>query len=326
MLQRGGATLAPATAIETTRKDETVRVQQERGRTAQIILFADIVGSTALYEAIGDERAHARITAGMDCMKQVALARHGCVAAELGDEVMCFFDDPTDGAAAACEMHARFRAEFPADGAVPAMKLRIGMHYAETGGSADDLATGPGKIAHWAARNAKPEQTLATGPVIEALPRLFRATSRYVDDETLEFVSVEHLALHEIIWDIDAITVASDTAGLPGEHRLTEVRFSAGEQVVVVNAERPSISAGRGAQNDLVLEQELVSRQHFTVQFSRGRCMLTDRSTNGTFVTPDGGQRMELRHDSLVLVGSGTIDLGSAQRQGDYATLRYTCA
>jgi hypothetical protein len=162
--------------------------------------------------------------------------------------------------------------------------------------------------------------------VIEALPRLLRATSRYVDDETLEFVSVEHLALHEIIWDTDAITLASDTAGHQGEQRLTEVRFTTGEQVIVVDAGRPSISVGRGAQNDLVLPQELVSRQHFTVQFSRGRCTLTDCSTNGTFVTPDGGQRLELRHDSLVLVGSGTIDLGSAQRQGDYATLRYTCA
>lgn len=303
-----------------------LRARQDSGKSAQVILFADIVGSTALYDSLGDARAHARVAAGMDAMKQIAGAREGWVAAELGDEVMCFFDDPTNGAAAACEMHARFRAEFPAADGAPAMKLRIGMHYAKTAGRAEDFATEHAKVAHWAARHAKPEQTLATRPVIDALPRLFRATARYVDDETLELPAREHLALYEIVWDIDAITVTSERPPGPDGHRYTEVRFTAGEQVLVVNAGRPSLSVGRGAHNDLVLSHDLVSREHLTVHFSRGRCTLTDRSTNGTFVTPEHGERLEVRHDSLVLSGSGTIDLGSSLRQGDFATLRYTCA
>jgi adenylate cyclase len=296
------------------------------GSPHQVILFADIVGSTALYEAIGDELARELTGACLDLMKTVARERRGRVAAELGDEIMCFFDDPADAAAAACDMHARIEGAFPGDERYPALKLRIGMHCGAVAGNRDDLVGETAKIAHWAARNAKAEQSLATMPVIEALPRIYRAVSRYVDDETWNFVSFEHVALYEIIWDVDSITVASASQTRPEEHRYERVSFSSGNHTVVVNVDRPVISVGRGAQNDLVLNNELVSRLHFTAQFSRGRCSITDKSTNGTFVTPATSGRQSIRHETSILIGQGIIELGSAKRQGDFATLHYVCS
>lgn len=292
----------------------------------QVILFADIVGSTALYETIGDALAREVTGACLDLMKAVAHERHGRVAAELGDEIMCFFDEPADAAAAACDMHARIEGAFPGDARCPALKLRIDMHSGAVVGNRDDLVGETAKIAHWAARNAKAEQTLATLPVIDALPRIYRAISRYVDDETWNFVSFEHVALYEIIWDVDSVTVASASQTKPEEHRYEQVVFSDGSQTVVVNAERPVISIGRGAQNDLVLPNELVSRLHLTAQFSRGRCSITDKSTNGTVVVPETGGRQAIRHETCVLGGRGSIELGSAKRQGDFATLHYVCS
>ena len=86
------------------------------------------------------------------------------------------------------------------------------------------------------------------------------------------------------------------------------------------------ISVGRGPQNDLTLPNELVSRLHFTAQFSRGRCTITDKSTNGTFVVTEDGSRQAVRHETFTLGGRGTIELGSAKRQGDFATLHYVCS
>ncbi len=293
--------------------------------TQQVIVFADIVGSTSLYETIGDEAARELTARCMARMVAVVEARQGRVTAELGDEIMCFFLDPAEAAAAACELHARIGEEFPGAAEIPALKLRIGMHYGSVVGDTDDLMSETAKIAHWAARNAKAEQTLATVPVIDALPRIYRAVSRYVDDETWNFVSFEHVALYEIIWDVEAITAASIEKTRPEDRRWELVSFAVGGDSVAVSAERPVISIGRGTQNDLTVKNDLVSRQHFTAQFSRGRCTITDKSTNGTFVMPAGGGRHEIRRDTFPLSGSGVIVLGSPLQHGDVIAIQYVC-
>ncbi len=295
------------------------------GPAQQVVMFADIVGSTSLYESIGDEAAREITARCMTRMSEVAQAHQGRITAELGDEIMCFFAEPADAAAAACELHAKIAETFPGGGDVPALKLRIGMHYGSAVGEKDDLMSETAKIAHWAARNAKSEQTLATVPVIDALPRIYRAVSRYVDDETWNFVSFEHVSLYEIIWDVEAVTAASVDQSRPEERRYELVSFSAGGDAVVVSADRPVISIGRGAQNDLTVKNDLVSRQHFTAQFSRGRCTITDKSTNGTFVMSDDGGRHEIRRDTFPLSGRGVIVLGSAQRHGDAVAIQYAC-
>ena len=288
-------------------------------------MFADIVGSTSLYETIGDAAARELTGACITRMVEITQQHQGRVTAELGDEIMCFFFEPADAAAAACELHARIGEEFPGDDRQPPLKLRIGMHYGNVVGVKDDLMSETAKIAHWAARNAKGEQTLATVPVIDALPRIYRAISRYVDDETWNFVSFEHVALYEIIWDVEAITAASVEKARTEERRYELVSFAVGGDTVAVSAERPVISIGRGTQNDLTVKNDLVSRQHFTAQFSRGRCSITDKSTNGTFVLPAGGGRHEVRRDTFPLIGSGVIVLGSPQQQGDVVSIQYVC-
>lgn len=291
----------------------------------QVVLFADIVGSTALYDRIGDERAREITARCMHCMSSEVAAHGGRVAAELGDEIMCFFEEPAAAAAAACGLHARIAEVRGADGEASALKLRIGMHVGSVYGDADDLMSEVAKIAHWAARNAKAEQTLATLPVIEALPRVYRAVSRYVDDETWDFVSYGHVSLYEIVWDVEAITAAAVDPERAADQRYEFVSFAIGEQTVVVSAERPVISVGRGPQNDLTIKDDLVSRQHFTAQFSRGRCTITDKSTNGTFVIGADGVRHEIRRDTLPLSGSGLIVLGSRPEGCETAAIRYVC-
>ena len=86
------------------------------------------------------------------------------------------------------------------------MSMRIGLHYGEIPAEGGVLVSETTKIATWAASNAKAEQTLATRHLIDQLSRIFRAVSRYVDDETWNFVSLEHVELYEIIWDVESIT------------------------------------------------------------------------------------------------------------------------
>lgn len=291
----------------------------------QSILFADIVGSTALYDSLGDAEAR-RITGTILArMTEIIVAKNGRVTAELGDELMCIFVQPADAAAAACEIHSRIGEEFTHPSTGNRMRLRIGIHYGSVLGHKDDLMGETAKIAHWAASNAKGDQTLATLSVIDALPRIFRAVSRYVDDETWNFVSFDHVALYEIIWDVESITAAAAEQAGPSPRRYSRVTFTLGGDSISINAERPVVSVGRGTQNDLTVKHDLVSRQHFTAQFSRGRCTVTDKSTNGTVVIPDTGPRQTVRRDTVPIAGSGLIVMGVPNEEAAELMIRYEC-
>ncbi|MDA0821134.1 MAG: adenylate/guanylate cyclase domain-containing protein [Proteobacteria bacterium] len=292
----------------------------------QTIMFADLVGSTSLYEAHGDVAAR-RIVA--DCLavaKQATTYHRGEILAELGDEVMASFNDPGDAAAAACDIHAKMQETLEdrkSTGTGP-LRMRIGMHYGPVLGRDASMASDTAKIAHWAANNAKPEQTLATSALIDVLPRIFQAVSRYVDDETWNFISIEHMAIHEIIWDVESVTAYSGEIPTLSSQRCAGFRFTYRDKSVTVDANRPVIAIGRGSNNDLIVSHDLASRQHVSAQFSRGRCTVTDNSTNGTVVyaAPEITGH-PLRRDSITILGHGTILLGQPGELGEEDVVRY---
>ncbi len=269
-------------------------------------MSADIVGSTALYEAVGDERAQQIIAECFVTVKSDCSEHKGHVVAEVGDELMVVFSDPTEAASAASEIHVNLNDKYKDDDERN-IRMRIGLHYGPTPPGGQLLRSETSKIAKWSASKAKPEQTLATGAVINELPRLYRAVARYVDDETWDFVSLEHVELYEIIWDVESITAYAGEKPVIDAQGYDSVIFSHGGASVVLSARRPVISIGRGDQNDLVVKEDLVSRQHLSAQFSRGRGTITDNSTNGSVVVTGDADRYELKRESFRLLGSGII-------------------
>ena len=290
----------------------------------RVIMFADIVGSTVLYDSLGDREARALIRQRLQAVREIAAAQTGEVVVEIGDEVMCFFDTADAAAAAACEMHERMSESCKADGRD--VQLRVGIHAGKLEGNADDLIGETAKLAQWAARHAKPEQTLLTRTVFESLPGVFQAVSRYVDDETWNFVSLAHMELYELVWDVEAVTAFKGETLPEIGNRYAEVRFVYAGTEYVVNEERPVISVGRHASNDIVITHDLVSRQHFSVQFSRGRCTITDNSTNGTFIVNDSQEKIPVRRETFPLVGAGRIYLGEPSEAKERYTIRFSCS
>ncbi len=290
----------------------------------QVIMFADIVGSTALYESLGDGEAQRVISECLSLAKESTNGHAGTLVTELGDEIMTVFTDPGDAAAAACEIHAKMT-ETKIKGAEDTiLRMRIGLHYGPVSPDNDAMMSETSKIAHWAASNAKPEQTLGTAAVIDNLPRIYQAVSRFVDDETWNFVSIEHMALHEIIWDVESVTAYSGEMPTLDTQRCAGVTFTAYGNSVTVNADRPVISIGRGKENDLIIRNDLASRQHLSAQFSRGRCTITDNSTNGTVIfSKDDKSSHALKRESYTLDESGTIVLGQPSEVDDRHIVRF---
>ena len=71
------------------------------------ILFADVVGSTQLYELLGDDRARETVQQCLGVMKQATEHYGGTVIKTMGDEVMSTFPSADDALNAANQMQQR---------------------------------------------------------------------------------------------------------------------------------------------------------------------------------------------------------------------------
>ena len=83
-----------------------------------------------------------------------------------------------------------------------------------------------------------------------------------------------------------------------------------GDKVIKVDQNRPRITLGRQSHNDVVVNDIRVSRTHARIECRRGKFVLIDNSSNGTYVNIQGGKSISLRHDETPLTGNGIISLG----------------
>jgi class 3 adenylate cyclase len=90
------------------------------------LLFTDLRGSTAMYEAVGDARAYSVVRDHFGVLFEVVRKRRGAVVKTIGDAVMAAFNDPADAVAAALEMHDALHARNKTL-TVPVV-LKVGVH------------------------------------------------------------------------------------------------------------------------------------------------------------------------------------------------------
>ena len=90
----------------------------------------------------------------------------------------------------------------------------------------------------------------------------------------------------------------------------TRLTLTFRDSSVVVSDRKKSINIGRADDNDLVVKGNLISRIHAKVEMRRGKFMLIDQSTNGTFISGEGGNDVFVRRDDSELHGHGIIGLG----------------
>lgn len=67
---------------------------------------------------------------------------------------------------------------------------------------------------------------------------------------------------------------------------------------------------GRGADCNMTIEDDMVSRQHCVLGYTEGKFTLTDQSTNGTFIRFGRSKPVRLHNETMLLTGSGCFKLG----------------
>jgi len=83
------------------------------------------------------------------------------------------------------------------------------------------------------------------------------------------------------------------------------------DQVIEVNKKRSIVTMGRHPDNDIVINNKLVSRSHAVILCRRDRFVLIDESKNGTFIRTEEGKDTAVNRDmEFRLSGQGLISPG----------------
>ncbi|GAA5167012.1 hypothetical protein GCM10025770_24960 [Viridibacterium curvum] len=79
---------------------------------------------------------------------------------------------------------------------------------------------------------------------------------------------------------------------------------------LLVSEFKPVLLAGREEANDVVITDRRASRQHARIEWRKGRFMLIDSSTNGTYLVDAQGAEVLLKHGECELPTHGRIGCG----------------
>lgn len=302
-------------------QDDPVAPQQQ---VAASVLFADICGSTRLFEEYGDLRARQIETRVLDAFAARTAARDGTVIKTIGDEIMSRFPDAEQAVRAACEMHRAVK-EDPMLAEL-GIACKIGLHYGPVLLENNDVFGDAVNVAARMVSLSKADQIITTRETVGNLPADLGQITRSIG---LSWVrgKQDEMELFEVIWqDSNCLTQMSSGA----QEALRSLFYS---RLILEHRGRrfelmPSAQAftmGRGERSSLMVDRDLVSRSHADIQFRQGKFVLADHSTNGTYLLLDNGARFFVRREEFALYDRGVISLGQVVLDNNPDLIRYQC-
>jgi class 3 adenylate cyclase len=275
------------------------------------VLFADISGSTALYECRGDEMARRLIAQCIAVMLREMQAHNGTLVKTIGDEIMCTFASAEDALLAACAMQnavekGQFESGFP-------MHIRVGFHYGDVIREEGDVFGDTVNVAARVAAITRASQIMTTQAVVDALTPESREKTRQI--MRAEFKGKqEQFDISLVVWEMD--DMMSTRIGTPAFRKtpdnIDELLLRYRDQILKINKERRSVVLGRGDACDLIVMNNYASRQHLRIELRFGKFVAVDQSTNGTYARFEDGHVTRLLREEINLHGKGSLSLGQS--------------
>ena len=290
-------------------------------QSAGCVLFADVSGSTKLYEVVGDAAAHAAIDLCVKLFANITEEHGGRVIKTIGDEVMAIFPDAASAGRAATDIQLGIAGMPPVDKV--RLGVRIGLHYGPVvereGDVFGDTVNLSARLTEMAARG----QIITSLETVERLGDLQR-----LDCRKLYAIPVKgkekDVQICEILWtDVDDATQLA-APRTRNEKASMVLRVTYRERIIVLPNDRKTLVMGRDATADLVVAERMASRMHCELEARQGRFFLTDRSANGTWLSIDGAAEVVLRREESMLHGHGFISLGQP-RASSTELVEFTC-
>lgn|SRR3990167_1013754 len=278
----------------------------------QTILFADVSGSTRLFETKGDVEARRLIAAVLDALSIVCVGHGGRVIKTIGDEIMCTLPTAMSGLLAACDMQRKMSRDI--NFVRENLAVRIGFHHGNALEENDDVFGDAVNVAARMTSLAKREQIVSTAATVNGL-----SGTRLPETRSLGRARVSGkllpIEIVDVVWqeDTSGMTMVQSAIRMgdaaPAGAKLT-LRHR-GKLIELTENSEPFMM-GREVSNNLVVEADWVSRTHAQIEYKRGHFMITDRSTNATYVCIGQDPELRLHRDEVHLRKSGSISMGQA--------------
>jgi adenylate cyclase len=282
------------------------------------VVFADLTGSTRVFEAMGNARATDTVTRLIQWIGGVCEAHGGRVVKSLGDGVFAIFTNGTTATRAVLELQRNHQKRLQTWPAPLRMELQIGVASGEVVEVDGDCYGDAVNLASRLSDLAGPSQIWATESVIDEL------VGGEVRHRSLGPINIrgknEMPTVHRIDWQDEVSEFLTMPASLVSPARAADSSFGQIElawldvRSMFRAAELP-IHLGRVDEAQFVVNDPRVSRLHARLEARQGSCVLVDVSTYGTWVrfhgTAGASGEIALRRDECVLHGSGEIGLGA---------------
>lgn len=273
------------------------------------VVFADLVGSTSLYERLGDAAASTFVTQLTKDLQRAFEQHQGRVVKLLGDGLFVVFQSGGD-ALAACVSIQKNLADTPliAGGAGAPIEVQIGMDAGEVveinGDCFGDTVNSAARLADLAGGG----QILTTENVWSALLPLQKMLLRSLGPMYLRG-RAEASHVYRVEWQAgrdEEATMAGRSMYTASKAVSLELGF--GGKTVLCNAQTGQLTIGRALDAGLPVNDPRVSRLHATLAWRGGNFVLSDASSYGTWVylgSPSNG--VLLRRTECYLSGTGHI-------------------
>ncbi|MFO1422714.1 MAG: adenylate/guanylate cyclase domain-containing protein [Candidatus Competibacteraceae bacterium] len=302
----------------------------ERGaahqQVAATVLFADICGSTRLFERYGDVRARQIETRVLNALAAETRSHDGEVIKTIGDEIMSRFADAEAAVRAACEMHQALKDD--PELAQLNIAIKIGLHHGPLLVEKNDVFGDAVNVAARMVSLAKADQIITNRETVGYLSTDAARMTRSLGQSQVRGKQ-EEIEICEVIWH----DTTSLTQMATGQHQ-EELRnllfarlvleYRGKKQELTPSAQ--AFTIGRGERSSLVVDRELVSRSHADIEFRQGKFILVDHSTNGTYLLLENGARYFVRREEFTLHDRGIICLGQAVADNNPDLIHYQCA
>lgn len=292
-----------------------------------VVMFADVVGSTAMYEHMGDTAARSRISKALNTMTSICRRHRGKLVKTLGDEIMVYFLDIDMSVLAAKSIQETMEDDRSPE--TVGISIRIGMQFGEAILENDDVFGDTVNVAARVASLAKARQILYPSELAMRIKTTELSNNTRLFDRLQVKGRVEPLEVYLYSWEEDGEITNMATASSftnPAKHdQVHAVNLKYNGESFAIKSNVNQFTFGRASDCDLTTDGHLTSRIHASIVVRRGKFILIDQSTNGTFVSLDNGHEVFLRREELTLFGVGNISLGESTLNDGALVIEFAC-
>ncbi|MDT7835412.1 adenylate/guanylate cyclase domain-containing protein [Aquabacterium sp. OR-4] len=293
------------------------------------VLFADLRGSTALYETLGNAEATSVVTHTVAALTRSVPAAGGVVVKTLGDGLMAVFETPAAGLQSALLMHdeldqlvSRGR-ERGASAGLRGLKLQVALARGEIVEMGGDCFGDAVNVAARLLDHASDNETLITAEVLAGLSGEQKKRFRSLDWMHLRG-RAEPVQVHVAGGRRGLDMPVTQFGPVPSSAEPEAVRLSWGPLEVVFDGGSMPIVLGRSPQAQFRVDDSRVSRSHARIDWHGGAFQVTDLSYNGSYVQfASSDDVVSLRRGRCMLHGSGTIGLGGTPKDPNAPCVRF---